>query len=175
MKLFSLSVLLLSLAHQAYGQLPQPGLGQTTMVMYMQDIAIGPNATVAIVTGIKGKDWSYNTFGTIFVVDDPVMLSPSPNSQVVGRAQGILTASDHEGKNVNAVLSIVFTTNSQYSGSTLEIQGVSRQRESYKELSVVSGTGKFRFARGYVSLQTVSYDAVTTQSIIRLTITISQP
>ncbi|XP_020234226.1 dirigent protein 23 [Cajanus cajan] len=173
MKLLYLSVLLISVMHEGYGQLPQPVANQTTMVLYLQDYASGPNATVAAVTGIKGKDWSYNTFGTIFVVDDPVMMSPSPGSTVVGRAQGLLTASDHEGNNVNVVLSIVFT-NSQYSGSSLEIQGVSRQRESYKELSVLSGTGKFRFARGYAALQTAFYDPPTTHSVIRLTLTISQ-
>ncbi|TKY66985.1 Dirigent protein 23 [Spatholobus suberectus] len=171
MKFLSLSMLLISIIYQAYGQLPQPVPRQTTLVFYLQDIATGPNATVAPVTGIKGKDWSYNTFGTIFVVDDPVMLSPSPTSTLVGRAQGLLIASAHDGANVNVVLSIVFN-NLQYSGSTLELQGISRQRENYKEVSVVSGTGRFRFARGYATLQTAFYDAETRHSIIRLTITI---
>ncbi|RDX92757.1 Dirigent protein 23, partial [Mucuna pruriens] len=171
MKFLSLSMLLMSIIYQAYGQLPQPVPGQTTLVFYLQDIATGPNATVAAVTGIKGKNWSYTTFGTIFVVDDPVMLSSSPTSPIVGRAQGLLTASAHDGANVNVMLSIVFN-NSQYNGSTLEIQGVSRQRQNYREVSVVSGTGKFRFARGYAVLQTAFYDPATTHSIIRLTVTI---
>ncbi|RDX92759.1 Dirigent protein 23, partial [Mucuna pruriens] len=169
MKFPSLSMLLILFIYQAYGQLPQPVPDQTTLVFYMQDIASGPNATVAAVSGIKGKDWSYTTFGTIFVVDDPVMLSSSPTSPIVGRAQGLLTASAHDDANVKVVLSIVFN-NSQYNGSTLEIQGVSRQLENFREVSVVSGTGKFRFARGYAVLQTESYDPATTHSIIRLTV-----
>lgn len=175
MKFMSLSMVLIStiMIYQAYGQLPEPNPSQTTMVFYLQDIATGPDATVAAVTGIKGKDWSYTSFGTIIVVDDPVLLSPSPSSTQVGRAQGHLTVSAHDGANVHAVLSIVFN-NLQYNGSTLELQGVSRQREDYREVSVVSGTGKFRFARGYASLQTAFYDAQTQNSIIRLTITLQQ-
>ncbi|KAK7342090.1 hypothetical protein VNO80_25033 [Phaseolus coccineus] len=171
---FSISMLMIfiiSMVYQAHAQLPLPRARQTTSVFYLQDVTTGPNATVAAVTGIKGRDWNYNTFGSIFVVDDPVMLGPSPSSTVVGRAQGLMVVSSHDAANVNVVLSIVFS-NSQYSGSTLELQGISRQRENYKELSVVSGTGQFRFARGYASLQTVVYDPQTTRSIIRLTVTI---
>jgi uncharacterized protein with beta-barrel porin domain len=63
----------------------------------------------------------------------------------------------------------------QYSSSTLEIQGTSRQRENLRELSVVSGTGRFQFARGYVVFETVSYDAQNNQSIIRLSVTLAIP
>ncbi|TKY66984.1 Dirigent protein 2 [Spatholobus suberectus] len=166
---FSLLLISITMLYQANGQAPL----QTTLVFYLQDIARGPNATVAPVTGINGRDWTYDQFGTIFAIDDPVMLSPSPLSAPVGRAQGLLVVSAHDGANVNAVLSIVFT-NLQYSGSTLEIQGVSRQREDYKELSVVSGTGRFRFARGYAAFETAFYDAETAHSIIRLTIILRQ-
>ncbi|KAG5118862.1 hypothetical protein JHK82_033282 [Glycine max] len=76
------------------------------------DIATGPNATVTPVAGIKGGDWTYTTFGSIFV------------------------------------------------------------RENYREVSVMSGTGKFRFARGYAVLQTAFYDPNTSRSVIRLTISI---
>ncbi|XP_017432020.1 dirigent protein 19 [Vigna angularis] len=58
-----------------------------------------------------------------------------------------------------------------YSGSSIEIQGVSRQSEKYRELSVVSGTGKFRFVKGYAGFQTTSYDAQTSHSTISLTLT----
>ncbi|KAJ1393823.1 Dirigent protein [Sesbania bispinosa] len=149
----------------------QPPKPNQTLVFFLQDVASGPNATVSIVTGINGRDWSYNTFGTIFVVDDPVMLSASPSATQVGRAQGMLIASSLDGSNVSVVMSIVFNS-FQYSESTLEIQGISRQRENYRELSVVSGTGRFRYAKGTAGLETLSYDAPTTRSIIRLTITL---
>ena len=166
-----LTILFITVVYQAHAQLPPPSPRQTTSVYYLQDQTTGSNATVAAVAGLKGRDWNYNSFGTIFVVDDPITLSPSPSSAVVGRAQGILAVSSHDAANVNVVLSLVFS-NSQYSGSTLELQGISRQRENYKELSVVSGTGQFRFVKGYAALQTAFYDPQTTHSVVRLTVTI---
>lgn len=154
---------------QSNGQGTKPNQSQTNLVFYLQDVATGPNATVAPVTGLNGKVWSYNTFGTIFVVDDPVTLSPSASSTLVGRAQGLLTASSLDGSNVNVMISVVFT-NLQYSGSSIEIQGISHQRENYRELSVVAGTGRFRFVRGYAAMETAYYDAATTHSVIRLTL-----
>jgi len=151
--------------YEANGQFGVP----TTLTFYLQDRARGPSATVAAIIGLRGRPWNYDQFGTIIAVDDPVMTGPGPLSTQVGRAQGLMVVGAQDGANVNAILSIVFT-NSEYAGSTLEIQGVSRQRQNYKELSVVSGTGRFRFARGYATLQTVLYDPATANSVIRFTV-----
>lgn len=138
----------------------------TTMSFYLQDLASGRNATVVPVTGISGKNWSFTTFGTIFVMDDLITETPDRNSNQVGRAQGLLVASALDGSNVHAQLSFVFS-NFNYTGSTLELQGASRQFERYKEISVVSGTGAFRFAKGYAIFETIYYDPRISYSIIR--------
>ncbi|KAJ8633210.1 hypothetical protein MRB53_026546 [Persea americana] len=55
------------------------------------------------------------------------------------------------GKNVTAVPVAgrnVFT-NEKYNGSTIEIQGADRFFLKQREVSVVSGTGYFRFAQGF--------------------------
>ncbi|KAK7257551.1 hypothetical protein RIF29_31601 [Crotalaria pallida] len=175
MKFMSFTILLLIIAimiSQSNGdQVAKPNQSQTTLVFYLQDTTSGPNATVAAVIGVNGKVWSYTTFGTIFVVDDPVHIGVSTTSTQVGRVQGLLTASAFDGSTVHVVLSVVFN-NLQYSGSTIELQGISRQRENYREISVVSGTGKFRYARGFASLETIFYDPATTHSVIRLTLNI---
>jgi len=165
------SILLLITIIIANGQVPNQ---TSTLVFYLQDVGRGFNATVMPVIGINGRVWSYHSFGTIFVVDDPVMLSPSPFSTQIGRAQGVITVTSLDGANVNIVLSLVFN-NGEYSGSTLQIQGTSRQRENSRELSVVSGTGRFRYARGFVVFETMSYDAPSERSVIRLTITLALP
>ncbi|XP_058733268.1 pterocarpan synthase 1-like [Vicia villosa] len=168
---FSVPILLFITINIANGQ-AQPT--QSTLVFYLQDVGKGPKATVATVIGINGKVWSYNTFGTIFVVDDPVTLSPSSFSTQIGNAQGTITVTLQDGANVNIVLSIVFN-NEQYAGSTLEIQSTCRQRDNLRELGVVSGTGRFRFAREIAVLETISYDPTSSQSVIRLTITLTIP
>ncbi|KAJ7981281.1 Dirigent protein [Quillaja saponaria] len=183
--LFILTVL----ACEATSQKPR----QTNLVFYFQDVASGPNATVIPVAGVPGKIWSFNSFGTIFVVDDPITQTPNRNSTQVGRAQGLFVASALDGSNVHVMLSIVFTTieysegpdknsplvgraqslflttsldglnshasvscaftNKAYNGSTLLIQGTAKQF-TLAELPVVSGTGKFRYARGYAEFDT---------------------
>ncbi|KAK7257554.1 hypothetical protein RIF29_31604 [Crotalaria pallida] len=124
-------------------QVAKPNQNQTTtLVFYLQDSTSGPNATVAAVIGVNKKVLSYTTFGTIFVVDDPLHISPSISSKQVGRAQGLLTASAFDGSNVHVVLSVVFN-NLQYGGSTIEIQGISRQREHYREVALYPGLENF--------------------------------
>ncbi|KAK7342091.1 hypothetical protein VNO80_25034 [Phaseolus coccineus] len=115
-----------------------------TMILYLQDTTEGPNATVFWIIGLNGK--------------------------VCGRAQGMLVLSALDGPNPFVALSVVFT-NLQYNGSSIEIQGVSRQCEKFREVSVVSGTGKFRFVKGYAVFETTSFDAKTSHSIISLIIT----
>ncbi|KAF4382673.1 hypothetical protein F8388_015501 [Cannabis sativa] len=145
---------------------------QTSLVFFLQDYgSSNANATVVPVIGIKGKEWSFNSFGTIFAVDDPITETPSRNSNEVGRAQGVLVTSALDGSSVSVLLSIVFT-NREYDGSTLELQGVSRQNERYREVSVVSGTGYFRFNRGFAVMETIYYERSTSYSIVRCTITL---
>ncbi|XP_058734885.1 pterocarpan synthase 1-like [Vicia villosa] len=170
-KIISFTILLFITISTTNGQ-AQPN--QSTLVFYLQDVGKGPKATVSPVIGINGKVWSYNSFGTIFVVDDPVTISPSSYSTQIGRAQGTITVTAQDGANVNIVLSLVFN-NAQYAGSTLEIKGTSRQRDNLRELGVVSGTGRFRFARGFAVFETISYDPTYSQSVIRLTVTLAIP
>ncbi|XP_058733269.1 pterocarpan synthase 1-like [Vicia villosa] len=167
-KIISYSILLFITINIANGKAQPP---QSTLVFYLQDVRKGPKATVSPIIGINGKVWSYNTFGTILVVDDPITISPSSYSTQIGRAQGIITVTSQDGTNVNIVLSLVFNS-AQYTSSTLEIQGTSCQRDNLRELGVVSGTGRFRFARGFAVFETIS---TYSQSVIRLTVTLAIP
>ena len=144
---------------------------ETKMSMYLQDVSAGPNATVIPVTGIAGKLWTFTQFGTVFVTDDPITKTPDSNSAPVGRLQGIYVTSGLNGLNSHVSVSIVFT-NKVYNGSTLELQGNSKQFEGVREVSVVSGTGKFRFARGYATFETYFLDLPNAYSVIRCNVTV---
>jgi hypothetical protein len=76
-----------------------------------------------------------------------------------------------DGLNSHVMISIVFT-NKEYSGSTLEIQGVSKKFEVVREVSVVAGTGKFRFARAYATFETYSYHVATHHAVSRCNVTV---
>ncbi|XP_062176078.1 dirigent protein 1-like [Alnus glutinosa] len=148
-------------------------LKETNLSLYFQDISAfsAANATVIPVAGIAGKAWTFTQFGTVFVTDDFITESADPNSPEVGRAQGMYVTAGLDGLNSLVMISIVFT-NKEYSGSTLEIQGVSKQFEAVREVSVVGGTGKFRFARGYVTFETYSFHVPTHHAVIRCNMTV---
>lgn len=148
-------------------------LKETQLSLYFQDISAhgNPNATVIPVAGIAGKAWTFTQFGTVYVTDDYITETADPNSPEVGRGQGMYVTAGLDGLNSHVTLSIVFT-NKEYSGSTLQIQGVSKQFEPVREVAVVAGTGKFRFARGYATFETHLLDIPTQYSVIRCNVTV---
>ena len=145
-------------------------LKQTNMVFYMQDWESGANTTAIMVAGNPKRRWYILEFGTIFATDDALTESIDRNSTQVGRAHGIYVNSALGGSDLHLLMSLVFT-NKEYNGSTLQIQGADRFLHKYREVSVVSGTGKFRFARGYATLETVYLDIPGSNAIIRWNVT----
>ncbi|KVH88982.1 hypothetical protein Ccrd_024222 [Cynara cardunculus var. scolymus] len=113
------------------------------MTLFFQDYFGGPNATMKPVT-FSLDPWSFKQFGTIFYTDDPINMGMDQESGQVARAQGIY----------------------EFDGSTLEVQGASKQFERVREVAVVGGSGRFRLARGYATLGTVHLDLSLSYSII---------
>lgn len=77
-----------------------------------------------------------------------------------------------DGTNTHVLISIIFTNSSNYNGSTLEVQGASLQIDKVREVAVVAGTGKFRYARGYATFETVFMDRSISYSVIRCNVTV---
>ncbi|XP_039033637.1 dirigent protein 1-like [Hibiscus syriacus] len=147
-------------------------LKETNMSVYFHDYSSdGPNSTVRAVVGFPGKPWSLTQFGTLFVSDDPITEGPDSGSAPVGRGRGIFVTASLDGVSTYVSLSIVFT-NEAYNGSTIQIQGTSDQFTTVREYGVVSGTGKFRYAQGYVIFENSSFDRSTLYAIIRCNISI---
>ncbi|XP_030929457.1 dirigent protein 22-like [Quercus lobata] len=145
-------------------------LKETKLSFYLHDIsALGnPNATVIPVAGIAGKAWTFTQFGTIFVVDDNITETPNPKSPKVGQYQGLYVTAALDGLDSFTTASIVFT-NKEYNGSTIQIQGINNNAP-VTEVAVVGGTGKFRFARGYITSKTYSLDIATQNSVVQLNV-----
>lgn len=144
---------------------------ETNMVVYFQDYVGVPNATGIPFADIPGKLWTFISFGTVYCTDDPLTEGIDRDSAPVGRGQGLYVTSALDGSSLLVLVSILFT-NKKYKGSTLQIQGTSRIFEKYREVSVVSGTGKFRFARGYATFETVLVDSANGYSVIQCNITV---
>ncbi|KAJ3675518.1 hypothetical protein LUZ60_004560 [Juncus effusus] len=112
------------------------------------DVAKGP-------TPVPGSVFN---FGDIVVLDVPLTQDPSPNSTLIGRAQGFYVVM--KSITVEWTLNIVFTT-AEYNGSTLAILGRDEVALPVREMSVVGGSGAFRMASGYVFIKTYSVNFTT--------------
>ncbi|KAK6918851.1 Dirigent protein [Dillenia turbinata] len=144
---------------------------KTNMVFYMHDWQSGNDSTAMPIAGVKSKPWNTVQFGTLFVIDDALTVGLDRASAQVGWAHGVYVNSALDGSDLHLVLSLVFTSK-EHNGSTLEIQGADRLFQKYREVSVVSGTGRFRFARGYATLETAFLDLKSADASIRWNLTV---
>ncbi|XWS16259.1 hypothetical protein CRYUN_Cryun34aG0069700 [Craigia yunnanensis] len=145
---------------------------ETNMTVYFHDYSSGgPNSTDLPVVGFPGKIWSFLDFGTLAVIDDLITEGPELTSATVGRGQGITVSVSLDGLNAYVSFSFVFT-NEAYNGSTIQVLGNSNQLKAVREYSVVSGTGKFRYARGYATFETILFDNSTSYSLVRVNVSV---
>ncbi|KAI3706878.1 hypothetical protein L6452_24917 [Arctium lappa] len=150
---------------------PKNKYKQTNLVLYVHDNLTGDDASAMIVAGKDGPTTSIMHFGTLLAHDDPVTTNPDPESKQVARAQGMYINSQLDGKALYMIFSVMFT-DGEYKGSTLEIQGADSFVLKEREFSVVSGTGYFRFVKGYGIMTTEFLDIPNLRAIIKLNITV---
>nr|QQM18942.1 dirigent protein 7 [Kadsura heteroclita] len=144
---------------------------QTKMVLYLQDWESGKNLTAVPVAGVSGRFSNVLNFTSFFVMDDALTEGLDRNSKEIARAQGIYVNSALAGTDLHLAFSAIFTGD-QYKGSTLEFRGADRWNLQYREVSIVSGTGGFRYARGYAFLETVYLDIPGFNAVVRFNITV---
>ncbi|KAK2997313.1 hypothetical protein RJ639_024777 [Escallonia herrerae] len=110
-------------------------------------------------------------FGTLAAIDDAVTEGPDRSSKEIGRAQGMYINSQLDGRALHMMFSVIFT-DGKYKGSTLEFQGFDPFIAEEREFSIVSGTGGFRFVKGYVIMTTESMDIPSMRAILKLNVTV---
>ncbi|KAL6529256.1 hypothetical protein OROGR_014879 [Orobanche gracilis] len=138
---------------------------------YVQDALSGPKATVWEVARASITSKSSTTFGQVSVVDDLLTVSPDPNSEEMGRVQGLITSADMKVSGIAMNLNFIFTSG-RYNGSTLSILGRNQIRSGTRELPVVGGTGVFRMAHGFAITSTHSFDPNTNHGVLEYDVTL---
>ncbi|KAI4311567.1 hypothetical protein MLD38_036452 [Melastoma candidum] len=109
---------------------------------------------------------STTLFGVVFVMDDPLTVSPDNTSKVVGRAQGVSASASQ--KDVSLLLAFnFFFTEGKYNGSMLSVLWRNAPLEDLRELPILGGSGLFRFAQGYAHARTHYLDIVTGDAIVK--------
>ncbi|EAY78383.1 hypothetical protein OsI_33470 [Oryza sativa Indica Group] len=156
------------------------GAGMTHLHFFFHEVfTAGPNGTTATVAP-PARSGDGSSLGFVGVVDDMLREGADPASRLVGRAQGVtagtsLAAADGAGA-ITTMLSLAFTEEGPYAGSTLQVFGRA-VLGTVMERPVVGGTGKFRMARGHTlsrrvnssdpdNLLIIEYDAYVTTSPI---------
>ncbi|KAK4477206.1 hypothetical protein RD792_016420 [Penstemon davidsonii] len=143
----------------------------TELQFYVQDILSGPNPSNVQVARASSTFTSPTFFGLVAVLDDPVRTGPTPDSEIIGRAQGLFAFASLEETSLHMTFDLVFTSG-DYNGSSISIVGHNPYLNQNREMSVVGGTGAFRFARGVVAVNTVSFDSSTGDAFFQYNVTV---
>ncbi|RZC79194.1 hypothetical protein C5167_003409 [Papaver somniferum] len=160
---------------QTFGRVLNPiklGLKQEKLShfrVYWHDIVSGPNPTSIRVAGAPSTNKSKTGFGAIVMIDDPLTEGPELSSKLMGRAQGFYASA---GVNeVAALMNMNFAFMvGKYNGSTISIMGRNKVLTEVREMSIVGGSGLFRFARGYVEARAKKLDYKTGDATVEYNI-----
>ncbi|CAH9094622.1 unnamed protein product [Cuscuta europaea] len=120
---------------------------------FWHDILSGPKPTSIRVIQPANISSANFRFGMTNIIDNPLTIGPELKSKCVGRAQGIYASACQEELGFLMVMNLAFIEG-KYNGSTLTVLGRNPALENVREMSIVGGSGLFRFARGYVLART---------------------
>ncbi|CAA0815631.1 Dirigent protein 21 [Striga hermonthica] len=141
----------------------------TQLHFYLHDLVGRPSPTNVPIAAANSTARSSTLFGLIGAMDDLLTVGPSPDSEIVGRAQGLLLAASLEEIAYHMTFSVVFT-NRKFNGSTLSLVGHNPFLHENRELAIVGGSGFFRLARGTAVLKTLTYNSTSGDAIVEYNI-----
>lgn len=139
---------------------------KTHLHFFFHDIVAGTSPTAVRVAEAKMTNTSPTEFGAVVMMDDPLTEGPESDSKVVGHAQGMyaLASLDELGKLLMA-MNLAFV-DGDFNGSTITVMGRNSVFDDVREMPVVGGSGKFRFARGYALAKTHTFDVATGNAVV---------
>ncbi|KAK3005922.1 hypothetical protein RJ639_017795 [Escallonia herrerae] len=113
-----------------------------------------------VVNGVAGPPVGQTTtpFGTLFVFEDPMTLTPNRTSKVVGVAEGTSVTSGLDGLRAISIAKITLNVK-HYKGSISVVGGTHNIKPS--DHPIVGGTGDFLFVQGYVTSSPVDLTGLT--------------
>ncbi|XP_021845372.1 dirigent protein 21-like [Spinacia oleracea] len=127
----------------------------THLHFYFHDYVQGSNQTALRIAQAPSTNKSSSGFGALVMIDDPLTEGPEHDSKIVGYAQGMYGFADQKQPGLVMVMNYVFVEG-EYNGSTLSLLGRNQVMNKVREMSIVGGSGVFRFATGYAQAKTVT-------------------
>ncbi|KAJ0969424.1 hypothetical protein J5N97_022301 [Dioscorea zingiberensis] len=143
---------------------------ETHLHFYLHEIFNDTEPSTVLVAQGPNTSNLNTSFGAVLVMDAMLTETPNRNSKLIGKAQGIqLIAppllSSQEDRSLLFVVNLVFVQG-EFNGSSLAVLGRIPISSPVREMPVIGGTGRFRFARGYVLTQSYEFDIVKGDIII---------
>ncbi|XP_022153841.1 dirigent protein 22-like [Momordica charantia] len=108
-------------------------------------------------------------FGLVNIFDNPLTVGPDPASQLVGKSQGLYASASQHQFGLLMAMNFAFT-HGKYNGSTITILGRNPIFDTVREMPVIGGSGRFRFARGYAQATTHFFNATSLDAIVEYNI-----
>lgn len=145
----------------------------TKLHFFLHDIATGDNPSAVLVAQAATSYGSPSIFGRIIMIDDSLTVGPEPDSEEIGRAQGMYcTASQREGT-LDLLMAVNYCfTYGKYNGSCINLFSSNAALNPVRELSIVGGTALFRLARGVVIARSHFFNLTSYDSIIEYDVTV---
>ncbi|XP_010911804.1 dirigent protein 22 [Elaeis guineensis] len=139
---------------------------KTHLHFFFHDIVTGPSPTAMRVAESKITNTSPTGFGAVVMMDDPLTEGPESDSKIVGHAQGMYAlASLDEVGHLLMAMNLAFV-DGEFNGSTITVMGRNSVFNDVREMPVVGGSGKFRFARGYALARTHTLEMLTGNAVV---------
>ncbi|KAL6200747.1 hypothetical protein ACLB2K_030528 [Fragaria x ananassa] len=136
----------------------------THIRLYWHDVVDGSNPSAVTIVQPPSNS-SKTRFGLIRMFDNALTQGPDPSSKLLGRAQGFYGFASQE--DITLLLSQNFAfVHGKYNGSTITLMGINSIFNKVRELSVIGGSGLFRFARGYALVTTQLFNATKSEDAI---------
>ncbi|CAK8574795.1 unnamed protein product [Lathyrus sativus] len=140
---------------------------------YWQDIVGGNNATsISIIPPLPKFNNDFSAFGLVRIIDNALTLGPNLSSKLLGRAQGFYAATSQTELNFLMVMNFALFEG-KYNGSAITILGRNVANNKVRELSVIGGSGVFRFAKGYAEANTISFNPITGNTVVEYNVFVS--
>ncbi|KAF7043470.1 hypothetical protein CFC21_052822 [Triticum aestivum] len=145
------------------------GTTTTHLHFYMHDDYTGPRPTAMRVVSGRAVSTGDNAtalktaprhFGDIVVLNNALTVGPSGGSARVGTAQGWAVRVSEGGIVSDLTLHLVLEA-CEHHGSSLMARGRIDMDATVRESVLIGGTGRFRYARGYMLTKNYDYSLAT--------------
>ncbi|KAI5671248.1 hypothetical protein M9H77_11612 [Catharanthus roseus] len=149
-----------------FEKLPHTREKLTQIHFYLHDVVSGNNPTAVQVAHRNVTPALPTTFGSLVVIDDPLTVGPKPDSEFIGRAQGIYSSASQGEVGLLMAITYVFTNGKYYNGSTLSVLAHNPILHKSREMPIVGGTGVFRLARGIATAKTYFFNTTSLDAVV---------